>query len=66
MSRKLKDWEKHIRSLDDKYVSVCNKEISTFDWTFIDKKHAINTVTTKGRLVPCSDCMKVIEEETNG
>ncbi len=60
------EWIKCIRQTHEekKRLSWCGKDI-TFgfrEWAFVDIDHAAYNNLSKGRLLPCPDCVKVIAE----
>lgn len=43
-------------------TSWCGEKLSSFDWVFQDIDHAIYSVQSGSRQVPCPDCLNKIYE----
>lgn len=46
-------------------TSWCGKKIYSFDWVFQDIDHAVYSVQSGSRQVPCPDCVNKINEVFN-
>lgn len=52
------EWMRHINKSSFR-KTACGLELSR-RWMFLDAEHAINTVKSGSRLVPCQDCLKAL------
>jgi len=58
------EWEKCICSGGHQDPSICGRPFEPFDWRFVDVAHAVESIAQGSRMVPCSECMRVVRETT--
>lgn len=54
------EWIKCIRQtrVEHKGKTWCGRQLSDFDWAFVDVDHAANNGANGGRLVACPQCVE--------
>lgn len=59
------EWIKCICTGGRQDPSICSRPHSANDWRFVDAAHAIESIARDSRLVPCPECMRIIDKDSS-